>query len=382
MWDDVLKTIIRKHSIGAKVNEVELSIRLTRNDSILYLIGADAKPAEMEKALGQKFRKVIIDEGQSYRQDLRKMIYEILEPACADLGGTISMTGTPGDLTKSLFYDVTTGIEKGWSTHRWSAFDNPYMEKQWKAKIDSMIARDPDIVNTPAFKRMYLGQWFVDTEKLVYRFDRTRNVCKELPKGKYYYVMGVDLGHDDDSSIVVCAYSDYDPRLYIVDVFSKSGMDFTDLANAIHAYRLRYDVSKIIVDGANKQGVQEMVRRHNLSLTPADKIAKFDFIDMMNADFRKGNIMLLEGTTEPLMDEYASLIYDDRTLKREEHPSCSNHKADAALYAWRWCYNYAWSKKPVQYAPQSEQKVDEFWKKEEEMVEKQKNYNIFDFDDL
>jgi hypothetical protein len=26
--------------------------------------------------------------------------------------------------------------------------------------------------------------------------------------------------------------------------------------------------------------------------------------------------------------------------KREEDPKCKNHQADAALYAWRYCYQY------------------------------------------
>jgi len=41
-----------------------------------------------------------------------------------------------------------------------------------------------------------------------------------------------------------------------------------------------------------------------------------------------------------LVDEYAGLIWDERSAKREEHPNCPNDLADAALYAWRLCYSY------------------------------------------
>ena len=42
----------------------------------------------------------------------------------------------------------------------------------------------------------------------------------------------------------------------------------------------------------------------------------------------------------PLMDEYSQLIWDERSQRREEHPAAPNHCADAALYAWRHCYQY------------------------------------------
>jgi len=41
-----------------------------------------------------------------------------------------------------------------------------------------------------------------------------------------------------------------------------------------------------------------------------------------------------------LMDEYGSLVWDDRAVRREEHPAFDNHCCDAALYAWRHCYQY------------------------------------------
>ena len=41
-----------------------------------------------------------------------------------------------------------------------------------------------------------------------------------------------------------------------------------------------------------------------------------------------------------LADEYAGFIWDERSLKREEHPNCANDLADATLYAWRLCYSY------------------------------------------
>jgi hypothetical protein len=45
-----------------------------------------------------------------------------------------------------------------------------------------------------------------------------------------------------------------------------------------------------------------------------------------------------------LLAEYARLVVDERKLlklrKREEHPNCENHCADATLYPWRRTYPY------------------------------------------
>ena len=45
-------------------------------------------------------------------------MYGVLKPAEADYRGTVVLTGTPGNLIKGLFFDVTTGREAGWSGHR------------------------------------------------------------------------------------------------------------------------------------------------------------------------------------------------------------------------------------------------------------------------
>jgi hypothetical protein len=117
-----------------------------------------------------------------------------------------------------------------------------------------------------------------------------------------------------------------------------------------------------VIDGANKQAVEEMRRRHHLDLTAAAKVGKSDFIEIMNAEFIQGRIQVevercsqgqqdkeVRGhgkvlETLSLADEYAGLIWDQRRLigsgKREELPSCPNHLCDAALYAWRRCYQY------------------------------------------
>lgn len=356
IWKDILKDIDRRNCLEMSFNGTDLTATL-KNGSVIYVTGADADEDEMEKLLGRKYRLVIIDEAASFTVDMRKLVYGILGPAVVDQGGTICLMGTSGDLTQGLFYDVTTGTEQGWKLFEWSAHDNPYVAPQWQAELDDIAANRPLFMQTPLFKQWYLNQWVIDKEKLVYRFDATKNVYQSLPHyktGVWQYVLGVDLGYSPDpSAFVVCAFHEHDPNLYIVDTFRRTEMDVTDVANHIKQYQNRYDIFKVVIDGSNKQAVEEMQRRHGIALTAAEKTGKADFIQLMNAEFIQQKIKLSLKAAQDLGQEYSKLIWvvdGDKILQpRKENPNCSNHLTDAALYAWRFCYQFLSqpAKKPV-----------------------------------
>lgn len=346
MWKDVLKPINRKYKLGIRFNETLLTATLP-NGSIIYLMGVDSSEDEKEKLLGQKYKLAIIDECASFSINLRELVYGTLKPAMADLSGTIAMLGTPGNLTKSLFYDITTGKEPGWYVVKADTKDNPYMATKWFKEIAELRANQPYIVDTPMFKQMYLGQWVIDEDALVYKFNPERNTYATLPvylNGSWQYLMGVDLGYEDASAFVVIAYHEYDKNLYIVDTYSRSKMDITDVANRIKQTKTAYDIHKVIIDGANKQAVEEIQKRHMIALTTADKTGKSDFIEIMNAELIQGKIRVHSNCTA-LIEEWQNLVWKEKGIKREENPSCDNHLADACLYAWRFAYQYL-SQKP------------------------------------
>jgi hypothetical protein len=139
---------------------------------------------------------------------------------------------------------------------------------------------------------------------------------------------------------VVCAYHDFDRTLYILGAHKKEKCDITEVADQTRKLMGRFDFDRIVIDNANKQAVEEMRRRHDIPLTPAEKTGKADFIEIMNSDLISGYIKLHKKAAAPLADEYAQLIWDDRSGRREEHAAAANHCCDAALYAWRHCYAY------------------------------------------
>jgi hypothetical protein len=356
MWKDILKSINAKHNLGAIFNESNLTMVLP-NESIAYLTGVDAAEDEMDKLLGKKYRRIIIDEASVYHIDLRRLIYGILKPAIADYRGDIWLIGTASNITQGLFFDVTQGNEPGWSLHTWGALDNPYVAKQWQGELDEIDRLRPLFKQTTLFQQWYLNQWVIDTNKLVYWYNEGRNDYQGLPhfhRGEWQYILGVDLGYrPDPSAFALVAFHEHDRTLYCLESDQKLEMDITDVADRIKWYESRYPIFKVIIDGSNKQAVEEMNRRHNVTVTAADKREKADFIELLNADFVQGLIRVDPKKNAGLIDDWKRLVWqtegDKIVFPRKEHPGLSNHRTDGFLYAWRFAYNYmsARPKEPV-----------------------------------
>ena len=379
MWKDVLKDINKRHNMGVQFNETLLEARLA-NGSVIKLAGADASKEEMEKYLGGKYPLIVIDEAGSFRQDLRKLVYENLEPAVADYDGEIVMIGTPTAFTKSLFFDITQPSlgkrELGWEVHSWNTYDNPYMESKWRKRMGDLVQVTPNIVNTPGYRRMYLGEWVTDLDDLVYKFSPDLNSISGLPHASYAYVLGVDLGFNDSSAFVVAAYSFTDKHLYFIEAHKKSKMIVSDVAERIRYYQKRFDLNTIVIDNAAKQTVEELKQRFSLPLTAADKAGKAEFIEIMNSEMVHGLIKLLPEAGE-LEVEWEDLIWDDKSLKRQEHPGCENHLADAALYAWRHCYQHL-SETRVKEDNRNADVMDDWWDEEAERMERVKEQSYWE----
>jgi hypothetical protein len=353
MWKDVLKVLNRNLDLNAKFHENDLTCTLP-NGSVVRLLGVDSTEEEKQKILGQKYALVIIDEAAQFSIDLNELIVGVLTPAVSDYRGTICLIGTPSNLRKGLYFELTNGQDpgvsgtwetRGWKGFRWSAFDNPYMKVQWQETIDALKASNPAIEDTPLFQQHYYGRWVINDVNLVYSYVPGRNDFTKLPdldnkRGRWHNVLGVDLGYDDPSAFSLCTYHDFDQTLYVLESEKQKGMDITAVANKIRAYKVRCEIDTVIVDNANKQAVEEMRKRHDLALRAADKTGKADFIELMNAEFTMGRIKLCLSKCQELSEEYGGLIWDDRAARREEHPACDNHCTDATLYAWRHCHQY------------------------------------------
>lgn len=351
IWKDILRVLDRKHNLQGRPNQTELTITLP-NGSVIAVTGVDAEEDEMMKLLGRKYRLVCIDEASMYTVDTRNLVYGVLKPAMTDESGTICLFGTASDFPRGLFYDITTNAEPGWQLFEWTAHDNPHVAKQWQEVLDEIKRNRPLYMETPQFKQWYLNQWVVDEEKLCYRFSPERNLVSELPKSLardgWIYVLGVDLGWEDDNAFVLTAYHLNDPHLYILTTHAQKRLTFDQVAEKIQEF-LRHPSQaphKVIIDGANKQGVESMRQRSSIPFEYADKQDKVTFIELCNADLVQARIKLLNTPeNRTLWQEMMALVWqtdgDKIKLPKKEHPSLPNHRTDAFLYAWRMGFHYS-----------------------------------------
>ena len=350
LWKDCLRFINEKYNLNAVFNLTELTMTLT-NGSVIKLTGVDSDENESLKLLGGKYRLVCIDEGSMYTVDLRNLVYGILKPAMTDPNaggqrGTIAMMGTSSNFTRGLFYDVATGKEPGWSVHKWSAHDNPYVAKQWQEELDEIATLRPLYIGTPQYRQWYLNEWVVDEEKLCYKFNESKNIYTERPKlneNLWTYVLGVDLGWEDDTAFVLSAFHANDSHLYVVETFNRKFMTLPDVENKIHEFQHRYEVSRIIIDGSAKQAIETMRTKTAIPFEFADKQGKEAFIELLNSDLIQEKVKIHK-SCKNLIDEMMSLVWmtdgDKIRFPKKEHPALSNHLCDALLYNWRMCFHH------------------------------------------
>lgn len=389
VWKDILKTIDSKHDLAIRFNEQSLTATFP-NGSVIYVTGIDAKQDEMIKLLGRKYKLVIIDEASMYTVDLNNLVYGILDPAVTDQGGTICMSGTASNLPRGLFYKITTAQEKGWRLYQWTAHDNPYVAKKWAEKLKEIETDRPLYMQTPQYKQWYLNEWVIDTEKLVYKLDIDTALIEQLPHldpSLWSVVLGVDTGWEDDTGLSLTAFHQHDPHLYVIRCFKAPKMTFDEVVAKIEDFNRSSYINnspityhKVIIDGANKQGVESMKSRSNIPFEYADKRDKATFIEILNSDLIQGKIKILKDeSNRPLIDEMLGLTWvtDGDLIKypKKEHPLLANHLCDAFLYAWRCGYHYAATpevKRSVMFSPQWYQEQSRnIWEREADNLKAQ-----------
>lgn len=373
MWP-VFQELNAKHNIGGQFVESELSYKIS-SDKVIKLFGADMTNF-MERLRGIKTPLAGIDEGQSFRNHIEQLVDDILTPAISDYpDGQLALTGTPGPIPKGYFYDVTAG-KMGFSLHNWKVYDNPYMPNAREFVKNLMIKKGWDEKN-PTYRREWQGEWVPDEDGLVYKFNSERNLIDSLPKDNgWFYVLGVDLGYDPDpSGFVLCCFNFYDRHMYIVDTYKQNKMTVSDVAERIKYYLKMFPSLKIVID-AGAQGkmiAEEMKQRYAIPLEAAEKHGKAGFIEIMNADLIRGLIKVVREVSGDLVDEWQNLIWDSEKEQRVEDSRYPNHLSDAALYAWRYCYNYAHSARPDVIAPNTEKAIDQWWEREAEKLGNQRS---------
>lgn len=374
----------RRYNIGIEFNNSEL-VATFPNGTPIYVSGAD-KAELIERFRGPKYSTVVIDETASFgTSTLEKLIDDVLEPAVMDVAGSIVVMGTPGAIPSGYFYDISTGAKPGWSKHHWTLVDNPHLPHA-KQYLANLLIKKGWREDHPTYQREWLGRWVRDLGSLVYPYDPQRNRIDRLPslpENGWRYVLGIDFGVVDATAIVVLAWHEHDPTVYVIESESRKGIIPSDAAVWVKQLQKRYDFSRIIGDtgGLGKAFSEEMRRRHGIPVQPAQKADKRGFQELMGDDLKSSSIKVIGSKNAGLIEEWQTIQWQEDRSKEDDR--FENHLADAALYAWRECKAYtAEIPVPPRTSPLSEDEIREaIVRKEQEALERLRRLKNDDDDD-
>jgi len=330
LWP-ILEKLNSDYQIKAELLESSLEAKLP-NGSSFFIVGADQKNF-IGRLLGVPYKLAIIDECQNFRDHIKDLIDEVLTPSMMDYNGQIWLLGTPGHIPAGYFYDVTTDKIAGYSKHKWTLFDNPHLPNA-NEFLDALLERNRWTRDHPTYRRQYLGEWVIDTDALLYKFNELRNVCSEIPTFKTTHrIMGIDFGYDDATAWVIITWHEGSKDLYVEYAFKKSGMIPTEIAETTKNLIDRYSPVKIVADtgGLGKSIAEELRRRHSIPVHAASKTDKATYIQFMNDDFVSGRLKVMANLTN-YISEIQMITKGENGL---EEPDCLCDLADSALYAHR-----------------------------------------------
>lgn len=395
-----MRDFAARYGIEAKSNLHELTYTL-RNGSTIMLLGCESV-TEIEKLRGQSFDLVIVDECKSFNPAvLLELIDDVVSPTLHDRSGTLMMIGTPGNTLSGPFYWATApfyeieipdddGIKQKrpysrtfgapeqfwlenpeddlyWSRHTWTKQDNVYLPKLWTQALRDK-KRNGWGDDHPTWLRESLAQWVPATGSYVYRYGEVLGATNGaaavnwtpngrgkhgLPEGhEWRFICGMDLGFEDDFAIVIAAYSMTDGNLYHVYDWKKNHQDFFQMAEEIGNVLKRFGPFDAMVadtgSGGAKTLIETLNKHYGFYIQAAEKREKYDYIEILNGEFLRGGVKILEGsnlhyeliTLQWLMEENDDKSLLARTGKLKENPAQPNHLCDAFLYLWRFSHHH------------------------------------------
>ncbi len=340
VWPELMR-INRDFDLGGIPNIADLSLTFP-NGSVIYCSGAKNK-SEIEKFRGLAIALCYIDEAQSFGQFIEELIDDVISKALYDYNGRLRVTGTPSPIPSGYFYKICHSEE--WGHHHWTMLQNPWLHKKSGKTPLELIDRDMKRkgvgAEDPTIQRECYGKWVTDSNSLVFRYNKDYNSFFELPEskgGKWDFIFGIDIGHDDADAIAVIAFHDHIKEAYLIEEMIKPKQGVTDLAEQIAALVKKYNPMSIVMDtgGLGKKIQFEFGRRFSLGIKAAEKSRKFEYIELLNDALRTRKFFAKE--TGRFADDTQRVEWDrDKSHGDKLVVSRTFHSdiTDAVLYAYR-----------------------------------------------
>jgi hypothetical protein len=386
MWP-VIQELDDKFGIGCRFLESTSTV-VHPNGARLRIMGADMKNF-IKRLKGRKYPGIGVDEAQDFGPHLQSLIDDVLTPSISDYSdGWIAITGTPGPVPQGFFFDVTRNRKYGYSHHEWTILENPYMPDAAGFIEDLMKRREWDDRH-PTLLREWRNQWVLDAQSLWIQYNSKKNHFQSLPMGPAWrYVVGVDVGFRDADAIAVLAFSDSSPTTYLVEEQVNHKQGLTELVEQIQGVMKRYNPDKIVIDegGGGKKMAEEIRRRYQIPVHPAEKTRKQEAVEVMNDALRTGKLMA-KSASRFAQDSYLIQIDwekstpDKIVIKKTPHSDI----IDSVLYAFRESPAYSYTAPTKEPKPGTEEwfkrETDNMWEKAVEFHKKEQDmFKIDDFE--
>jgi hypothetical protein len=351
--------------------EAELCVRHP-NGSRVYLSGAKDK-SEVEKFRGMPLAIVIIDESQSFRAYIEQLVDDVLGPALMDYAGAVWLIGTPGPVPVGYFYKATQ--RKDWARHNWSARDNPHIERKSGKTFDELLAHELKrrgvTVDHPSVRREWFGEWVLDTDALVFKYDAARN-GKKLDHHDNYIICG-DLGWDDADAIGVLGWSEHSPCVELVYEWVANKKTISEFIDVLRPLYEKFKPLAVVLDcGAlGKKIAEEITQRTGIPIEAADKHRKLEHIELLNDAMRTDRFY---APPDSRFAQDCALVEWDRTNPEKPGISERYHSdiCDAVLYGWRRALGWLYVEPPKAGPPRnSVEWLEAEAKRQQEEVERQ-----------
>lgn len=365
-WEPAKKMNEALH-LGWIFKEVEKRI-ITPNGTHIILLGSGDKDS-VGRLRGSAWSLVLFDEAKDFGSHFSELVMEAVLPGLGDYGGSMIMSGTPGDIFDGIFYEISTTTPEGWCVAKWIKSDNTFLraeerdlQKVWETAYKPLnIAMD-----SPKFRREQKAEWVREDSERAYLYHPVRNYyCGELnPLIEYEYICGIDIGKGDKLVLQPAAFSYADENLYYLEPIARRGMFLEQMCEQWEILHKKYNFIGTVVDtgGLGVMIVDDLNMRKGYNWQAAKKGVgyKLGAVEQMNNDFLMGKI---KAHPDSLIAQAWS-----RSIKNKDNglPMHSD-ECDAALYVHR--YSFHWQ--GAYATPTPEKSTDAWWlEQEKEEIEK------------
>lgn len=227
----------------------------------------------------------------------------------------------------------------------------------------------------PVWRREYMGEWCPSDDVMVYSYSASLNQYDgKLPEGHdWKYILGMDIGFEDPTAIVVAAYADTHPDFFHVYDFKSPHLTVPKIAAAVKDAISKFGEMDVMVadtGGLGKTVIETLAEQYQLYFEKADKREKHDHIELVNSDLRTGRIKI---SADSYLESEMQFLQWKTKEKKIEDPSLDNHATDAFLYLWRYAYNHFWRPHDTVLLPGTDEYYENWENEQAEAAERRRD---------